>query len=147
MKKTLALLSLTALAIGIAPAAAQTNVRVGWCAKTISSAAAPFAIATKLGWFEKMGIKVQLVPLPGSTDCVKTVATKDVDYSLPSIEPLAIIRPQGVKALNYYTAYQGNIYGIMVPENSTVQKFAELKGKTIGVTSMASAGGIIARAP
>src|SRR5690349_22490214 len=90
MKKTLAFLSLAALAIGVTPAAAQTNVRVGWCAKTISSAAAPFAIATKLGWFEKMGIKVQLVPLPGSTDCVKTVATKDVDYSLPSIEPLAI---------------------------------------------------------
>ena len=146
MKKTLALLSLAALAIGVTPAAAQTNVRVGWCAKTISSAAAPFAIATKLGWFEKMGIKVQLVPLPGSTDCVKTVATKDVDYSLPSIEPLAIIRPQGVKALNYYTAYQGNIYGIVVPQDSPIKSFTDLKGKSIGVTSMASAGVIIARA-
>jgi NitT/TauT family transport system substrate-binding protein len=146
MKKTFALLSLAALAIGITPAAAQTNVRVGWCAKTISSAAAPFAIATKLGWFEKMGIKVQIVPLPGSTECVKTVATKDVDYSLPSIEPLAIIRPQGVKALNFYTAYQGNIYGIRVPQDSPIKSFADLKGKTVGVTSMASAGVIIARA-
>jgi NitT/TauT family transport system substrate-binding protein len=146
MKKTLVLLSLAAFAVSVAPAAAQTTVRVGWCAKTISSAAAPFAIATKLGWYEKMGIKVQLVPLPGSTDCVKTVATKDVDYSLPSIEPLAIIRPQGVKALNYYTAYQGNIYGIEVPVDSPIKSFADLKGKTIGVTSMASAGVIIARA-
>ena len=33
-------------------AEAQTKVRVGWCAKTVSSAAAPFAIATKLGWYE-----------------------------------------------------------------------------------------------
>jgi NitT/TauT family transport system substrate-binding protein len=146
MKKTLALLSFAALVIGLSPASAQTTVRVGWCAKTVSSAAAPFAIATKLGWFEKMGIKVQLVPLPGSTDCVKTVATKDVDYSLPSIEPLAIIRPQGVKALNFYTAYQGNIYGIRVPQDSTIKSFADLKGKTVGVTSMASAGVIIARA-
>jgi NitT/TauT family transport system substrate-binding protein len=146
MMKKLALLALAALAAATAPAAAQTTVRVGWCAKTITSAAAPYAIATKLGWYEKMGIKVQLVPLPGSTDCVKTVATKDVDYSVPSIEPLAIIRPQGVKALNFYTAYQGNIYGIMVPENSPVKTFADLKGKTIGVTSMASAGVIIARA-
>jgi NitT/TauT family transport system substrate-binding protein len=145
-RRTFALLSLAALAIGVTPAAAQTNVRVGWCAKTISSAAAPFAIATKLGWYAKMGIKVQIVPLPGSTDCVKTVATKDVDYSLPSIEPLAIIRPQGVKALNYYTAYQGNIYGIRVPQDSPIKSFADLKGKSIGVTSMASAGVIIARA-
>lgn len=131
----------------LAPIAeAQTTVRVGWCARTVSSAAAPFAIATKMGWFEKSGIKVDLLPLPGSTDCIKAVATKDVAYSLPSVEPLAIIRPQGVKAKNYYTAYQGNIYGIMVPAESTVKRFTDLKGKCIGVTSMASAGVIIARA-
>ena len=146
MKRTIALMALAAFAAGLSPAAAQTTVRVGWCAKTITSAAAPYAIATKMGWFAKGGIKVQLVPLPGSTDCVKTVATKDVDYSVPSIEPLAIIRPQGVKALNFYTAYQGNIYGIMVPENSPIKTIADLKGKRIGVTSMASAGVIIARA-
>ncbi len=127
-------------------AAAQSTVRIGWCARTVSSAASPFAVATKLGWFAQAGIKVELVPLPGSTDCVKTVATRDVQYALPSIEPLAIIRPQGVKAKNYYTAYQGNIYGIAVPDDSPVKTFADLKGKRIGVTSMASAGVIIARA-
>lgn len=146
MRKTIAFLALAAIAAGFSPASAQTTVRVGWCAKTVTSAAAPYAIATKMGWFEKAGIKVQLVPLPGSTDCVKTVATREVDYSVPSIEPLAIIRPQGVKALNFYTAYQGNIYGIVVPENSPIKTFADLKGKRIGVTSMASAGVIIARA-
>jgi NitT/TauT family transport system substrate-binding protein len=139
----LAVIALCALA---PTAEAQTTVRVGWCARTVSSAAAPFAIATKMGWFEKSGIKVELLPLPGSTDCVKAVATGDVAYSLPSIEPLAIIRPQGIKAKNYYTAYQGNIYGIMVPVDSPVKRFTDLKGKRIGVTSMASAGVIIARA-
>ena len=121
-------------------------MRVAWCARTVSSAAAPFAIATKMGWFAKDGIKVELVPMPGSTDCVKAVATKDVQYGLPSIEPLAIIRPQGVKVKNYYTAYQANIYGIAVPEDSPIKTFADLKGKKIGVTSMASAGVIVARA-
>src|SRR5215467_6351444 len=129
------------------PAAAQVQtVRVGWCAKTVSSAAAPFAIATKLGWFEKDGIKVDLVPLPGSTDCVKLVATKELQASLPSVEPLAIIRPQGVKAKFFYTAYQANIYGIAVPADSPVKSITDLKGKKIGVTSMASAGVIVARA-
>jgi NitT/TauT family transport system substrate-binding protein len=137
-------LVLGALAV---PAAAEVRtVRVGWCAKTVSSAAAPFAIAQKLGWFEKAGIKVELVPLPGSTDCVKLVATKDVQISLPSMEPLAIIRPQGVKAKFFYTAYQGNIYGIAVPADSPVKTMADLKGKRIGVTSMASAGVVVARA-
>jgi NitT/TauT family transport system substrate-binding protein len=142
---------IAALVLGSAAATAPAfadvrTIRVGWCAKTISSAAAPFAIATKLGWFEKAGIKVELVPLPGSTDCVKLVATKDVQVSLPSVEPLAIIRPQGVKAKFFYTAYQGNIYGIAVPAASPVKSIADLKGKRIGVTSMASAGVIVARA-
>jgi NitT/TauT family transport system substrate-binding protein len=127
-------------------AQAETTLRVGFCARTVSAAAAPFAIATKMGWFTQAGIRVDLVPLPGSTDCVKSVATRDIDYALPSIEPLAIIRPQGIKIKNYYTAYQGNVYGIAVPADSPVRRFEDLRGKRVGVTSMASAGVIIARA-
>src|SRR5262249_11151153 len=143
--RSLAVAALTAAAIAT-PAAAQTMVKVAWCARTVSSAAAPFAIATKLGWYAQAGIKVELAPLPGSTDCVKLVATGDLQYGLPSIEPVAIIRPQGVKIKNFYTAYQGNIYGIDVPVDSPIKRFTDLKGKRIGVTSMASAGVIIARA-
>jgi NitT/TauT family transport system substrate-binding protein len=147
MKRGVVITVLAVAALAAAPAFAEVRtVRVGWCAKTVSSAAAPFAIAQKMGWFEKAGIKVELVPLPGSTDCVKMMATKAVEVSLPSVEPLAIIRPQGVKAKFFYTAYQGNIYGIAVPADSPVKTMADLKGKRIGVTSMASAGVILARA-
>jgi len=128
------------------PAAAQTPVKVGWCAKTVSSAAAPFAIAIKMGWFKKDGLAVELIPLAGSADCTKTVATKEILFALPSVEPLAAARAQGVKAKIYYTAYQGNIYGIAVPQDSPVQKIADLKGKTIGVSSMGSAGVPVAKA-
>jgi len=145
--KRIAIACVLVLGALAAPVGAEPRtVRVGWCAKTVTSAAAPFAIAQKLGWFEKAGIKVELVPLPGSTDCVKLVATHDVQVSLPSMEPLAIIRPQGVKAKFFYTAYQGNIYGIAVPVDSPVKSMADLKGKRIGVTSMASAGVVLARA-
>ena len=145
------LIGVAALVCGLAAAvdtsvAQVATVRVGWCARTVSSAAAPYAVATKMGWFEKDGIKVDLVPLPGSTDCVKLVATKELQASLPSAEPLAIIRPQGVKAKFFYTAYQGNIYGIAVPADSPIKTVPELRGKKIGVTSMASAGVIVARA-
>src|ERR1044071_3288229 len=139
MRRTAILLAM--LALGFTDAAqAQTTVKVAWCARTVSSAAAPFAIATKLGWYAQAGLKVGLGPRPGSTDCVKLVATGDVQYGLPSIEPVAIIRPQGVKIKNFYTAYQANIYGIAVPEDSPIRTFADLKGKKIGVTSMDSAG-------
>jgi NitT/TauT family transport system substrate-binding protein len=129
-----------------APALAQTKIRVGWCAKTISSAATPFAVAAKMGWNKQDGIEVELVPLAGSGDCTKTVVTKEVLFALPSVEPPAAARPQGVKAKIFSTAYQGNIYGIAVPVDSPVHKMTDLKGKTIGVISMGSAGVQIAKA-
>jgi NitT/TauT family transport system substrate-binding protein len=132
-----------ALLLAAASAQAQTTVKVGFCAKTITSAAAPFAIATKMGWYKN--IKVQLVPIAGSTDCVKLVATGDVPYSLPSVEPLAPARVQGVKGKIFYTAYQGNIYGIAVPKESPIQSLKDLKGKKIGVASMSSGGVPVAR--
>ncbi|RDK06833.1 ABC transporter substrate-binding protein [Cupriavidus lacunae] len=146
--KRIHFLATAALSLGICAAntSAQTIVRLGWCARTISTAAAPFAVAMKMGWYARDGIKVELVPITGSTDCVKLVATREVPYSLPSSEPLAIIRQQGVKAKIFYTAYQGNIYGLAVPQGSAITRISDLKGKTIGVTSMGSGGVIIARA-
>jgi NitT/TauT family transport system substrate-binding protein len=137
---------LLAAALPARPAAGQvTRLKVGWCARTVSAAAAPYAVATRLGWFRQEGVEVELVPLAGSTACVQHVATRDVDFSLPSVEPLAIGRPQGIKAKIYYTAYQGNIYGIAVPADSPVQTLADLKGKKIGVISMASGGVMVAK--
>jgi len=153
MKTSNVITAISVAVLGLAmvggTAVAQTplkTVRVGFCAKTVSSAASPFAIATKYGWYEKAGFKVELVPLPGSTDCVKLVATKEIPYSNPSVEPLAIITKQGIKAKTFYTGYQGFVYGIAVPADSPVTGFSQLKGKRIGVTSMASAGYIVARA-
>lgn len=143
-----ALAVFVSLAVGAAaPAAAQLpKLKVGFCTRTINAAVAPFAAAIKMGWYRLEGYEVEVVPLPGSTDCVKFVVTREMDFSLPSVEPLAIGRPQGVKAKIYYTAYQGNGYGLAVAADSPIQKISELKGKTIGVVSMASAGVVIARA-
>jgi len=143
MRIVMLVITLASLAVG---ARAETELRVGWCARTISAAAAPYAIAQKMGWFSERGLKVIVTPLPGSTDCVKEVATAELLFSVPSIEPLAIIHPQGVKAKIFYTAYQSFGYGIAVPDSSAIKDFADLKGKIIGVTSMDSAGVIVARA-
>ncbi len=130
------------------PAAAQTKLlRVGWCSRTISAAATPYAVASKMGWFKADGIEVELVPMSGSSDCTKNVLTKEVPFALPSVEPLAASRAQSAPAAKiFYTAYQGNIYGIAVPMDSPVKKMTDLKGKNIGVISMGSAGVQIARA-
>ena len=140
-------LALLASLLSLPAAHAQTKLRVGICARTVSmGVGSPFAIAMKMGWFKQEGLEVEIVPLPGSTDCVKSVATGQLLITLPSVEPLAIVRPQGIKAKIFYTAYQTNAYGLAVPADSPIQKPADLKGKNIGVTNLASAGVVVARA-
>src|SRR5229473_600330 len=146
MRQSLGLGIIALATLAGASAAHAETLRVGWCARTVTAAAAPFAIANKMGWFKAAGFDVELVPLPGSTNCVKYVGTREVLYALPSVEPLASLRPQGVLAKVYYTAYQGNIYGPAVAADSPIKTLEDLKGKRIGVQSMASGGVPVARA-
>jgi NitT/TauT family transport system substrate-binding protein len=139
-------LAIVLLLATMAAAQAESVLRVGFCARTVTSAASPFAIANKMGWFANGAFKVDLVPLAGSADCDKYIGTGDLRYTLPSIEPLAALRPQGVKAKVFYTAYQGYTYGIAVPVASPIKSLKDLKGKKIGVASMASGGAVMVKA-
>jgi NitT/TauT family transport system substrate-binding protein len=118
---------------------------VGWCAQNLTSAAAPLAVAQKLGWFDAAGFRVEPYPMPGSKDCIAAVAAGTLSYALASVEPLAALGPDTDLRI-FYTAYQGNIYGLAVPEDSPIRTAADLRGKRIGVAAMASGGVVVARA-
>jgi NitT/TauT family transport system substrate-binding protein len=135
-----------AVATAALPANAQTPVRVGWCTKAVTSATSPWAIAMKLGWIEKAGLALTVIPTAGSADCMKLVATRDYLLALSGIEALATMREQGVKVKIIYTAYRNYVFGIRVPADSPVKTVADLKGKTVGVNSMGSNGVLVTRA-
>jgi NitT/TauT family transport system substrate-binding protein len=143
MKRTLVILvTCFLLAAVCSTATAQVSkLRVGFCARTISAGAAPFALATRMGWFKEDGIEVTLVPLAGSSDCVKSVATREIPFALAAVEAHAVARTMGVKIKTFYTAYQSNIYQLAVPADSSIRTIRDLKGKTIGVISMG--GGVL----
>ena len=143
--------ALVAASLGVAvllqatAAIAQTKVRVGWCTSVPTTGAVPFAVATKLGWFKQAGVDVELVNFPGSSDCVHNVATGEGLVAVPTVDPVAILGLTGVRTQVFYTAYRRNIFGLAVPADSPIKTYADLRGKKIGVTSMASAGVIVAR--
>ncbi|MDU0958662.1 MAG: ABC transporter substrate-binding protein, partial [Bradyrhizobium sp.] len=91
------------------------------------------------------GVDVELVNFPGSSDCVRNVATGEVLVAVPTVDPVAILSLTGVRTQVFYTAYRRNIFGLAVPADSPIKTYADLRGKKIGVTSMASAGVIVAR--
>ncbi|MGY3697568.1 NitT/TauT family transport system substrate-binding protein [Bradyrhizobium sp. USDA 3240] len=134
-----------ALAGSVTAASAQTKVRVGWCTSVLTLGVVPFAVAIKMGWYKELGIDLELVNLPGSSDCVRNVATGEVLVAVPTVEPVAILRLTGVKTEVFYTAFRRNIFGLAVPASSPITGYKDLKDKKIGVTSMASAGVVVAR--
>jgi len=136
---------LCAIAGSSCEAVAQTKVRVGWCTSVLTTGVIPFGVATKMGWFKDQGITVELVNFPGTSDCVRNVATREVLAAVPSVEPVATLLLQGVKTKVFYTAYRRNIFGLAVPVDSAIKDYKDLKGKKIGVTSMASTGVLVAR--
>src|SRR5919199_788300 len=129
-------------------AAQPIKLKIGWCSQIVTSAGAPFYIAKELGWAQEENLDYEIIPVAGSTACVQQTATGGVDVSLPSVEPIAIGRQpsKGIKTKIFYTAYQGNIYGIAVPDDSPIRELKDLKGKRIGVTSMTSGGAPVAKA-
>jgi len=135
------------IALGLpAAATAQETVRVGWCTSVMTSGVAPFAVASHFGWFDNLGIRVEVVNFPGSSDCVRNVATGEVLLAVPTLEPVAILSLTGVQTQVFYSAFRRNIFGVAVPDASPIMTYADLRGALIGVTSMASAGVIVARA-
>lgn len=143
---SIAMLAIVAVSAGCPSAAqAQTKVRIGWCTSVLTLGVVPFAVAIKLGWYKELGIDIELVNLAGSSDCVRNVATGEVLVAVPSAEPVAIMQLTGVRTEIFYTAFRRNIFGLAVPAGSTIKNYKDLKDKRIGVTSMSSAGVVVAR--
>jgi len=130
---------------GSASAQAPTKVRIGWCTSVLTLGVVPFAVATKLGWYKELGIDIELVNFAGSSDCVRNVATGEVLVAVPTVEPVAILHLTGVRSQVFYTAFRRNIFGLAVPADSPIKSYKDLKDKRIGVTSMSSAGVVVAR--
>jgi len=139
----------TVIAVGFsagAQAEGTTKVKVALCFKTMNVVASAYVIAAKMGWFKERGIDVEYEFFGGSTECVQHLATGEVDFSNSTADALAVLRGHDVSGKVFYTVTQVNIFGLAVTEDSPIKSVADLKGKTVGVSSLGSTGVLTARA-
>jgi NitT/TauT family transport system substrate-binding protein len=146
LQRTVILAGLMTALAGPGPGhAAERTIRVGWCTPSYNAVVAPWAVAKKMGWDKAEGINVELVPVATGIDCVKFVATGEFPFAIPSIEPLAGLVAQGLKAKTFYNMFNGSGWQVAVPEDSPIKTIADLKGKKVGVISLAAVGATIAK--
>lgn len=134
------LLGMTLLAVSAA-SLAQDTITVALARNTITAAEETFTIAVpkQLGYFDEEGIRVSIITTNGSTAALQAVASGSADIAYTSSANIAVAIEKGmpIKAFAGITVQWP--YFIGVPVGSDIKSIADLKGKRIGVISMASA--------
>lgn len=109
---------------------------------TWSAGYAPFAVAQELGYFEEEGVKVKFVLTEGGSAAATQVAQGGADVGTISTEPIMVgeATGKGLELVSFYNLYRKSIFSVRAPESAGIDSIADLKGKRVGVPSLAAVG-------
>lgn len=125
----------------ITNASPPSKVTIALARSVITPAEETFTIAVprQLGYFEAEGLKVTVVKTSGSTAALQAVANGNADIAYASSVNIAMAIENGLPVKAFAGLTVKWPYYIAVPEGSSIKTLADLRGKRIGVISMASA--------
>ena len=93
-----------------------------------------------LGYFKQEGLEVEVNPMPGAAAAMQLVVGGRADFAIGNPSGAMIAIQKGADVRFFYTSIRGDIFGVALPAESGMKSLADLKGKTIGVSSFASGG-------
>jgi NitT/TauT family transport system substrate-binding protein len=96
------------------------------------------SVPQALGYWKEEGLDVMVTSVEGSAAGMQQLAAGNLQIVSLGPEEIVIGREKGVKIKGFYVQARETIYRLVVPADSPLQKVADLKGKTIGVPSLAS---------
>jgi NitT/TauT family transport system substrate-binding protein len=102
-------------------------------------------IADRVGFAKEEGLQVEVRFSSGGPQAAQITASGGADVGQFTQEPAIAGYDKGIRGKIFYTQFTRLIYHIAVPADSPIQSIADLKGKKIGVSNMASASLVVAR--
>lgn len=123
---------------------AKTKVNYAYTDPSFAVSSASYtSLPVQLGYFDEEGIEVSILPTQGAGQGVQAVAGKQALITVSGVTAFypAMVREPSLRMIGFYS----DIYEIAVPKDSDVKTIVDLKGKTVGVQSMASASYFHAR--
>ena len=139
--------SVRKLVIGIAAgivmasgAAAQDlqKLKLGFGTKIVSPMVANILIPEYLGYYKQEGLTLEFFPLGPNTVVMEQIASKRIDFAtgVPTVQLPLVAKGETLPTMNFYEFTYPFKYGLATNPNSKIQSFADLKGKTVGVSSL-----------
>src|SRR5260221_4309085 len=96
-------------------------------------------VAKKLGYFDALGVDVDLQPGPvGGANVVSLLPAGQADISFPSPGVLAASIDAGIPVIIGFEMSGGQVFDFAVPADSTISSVKDLAGKTIALGSLRS---------
>jgi NitT/TauT family transport system substrate-binding protein len=106
------------------------------------------SIPIGLGYYSEEGLDVTFSVAAGSLATIQQLAAGHGDVGIPSPEAVLIARQpdKNIRLVHFYNYNRHNIYTVVVSEASPIRAWADLRGKTLGVSNIASIGTALAKA-
>lgn len=92
-------------------------------------------VAGTLGFFEQENIEAKLAPSSEEIPSTAFLENGDADIAMADIDELVISASQGGTLKAVFSPQHANTAGTVVPEDSDIQDFEQLAGKTVGLAS------------
>lgn len=122
--------------ISSAQSANETFTLAGW-SKPISEITQVIA-EPELKHFEEQGIALKYLPGAGGGDALKNLLSGQADIAFTDPGSFFSALNQGANLVAVYDIYPQNVFNVVTLADSPIQTAADLKGKKIGVYSLAS---------
>ena len=99
------------------------------------AATGPFAAAVEAGYYEDEGMQIELLPAPDAAAPVKFAARGTVDFALSYVPETVLAQETGIPVIAVGTTLRVLQSATAYWPDSGISEPADLKGRTIGVTS------------
>lgn len=127
-------------AMSLAPAVrAQSSGKItvaGW-SKPISEITNLLVEADK-GFFKAQGVELAYLPGAGGGDAIRNILSGQADVAFTDPGSLFMALDKGEKLRAIYDIYPQNVFNVVSLKSANIRRPADLKGKRIGVYSLAS---------
>ncbi len=126
------------IAAAAAPSAfAQTRVVFG-TSGALSDNSLPVAVAIEKGFYEKAGVKAEVVNFKGGAPAIQALVGGAIHFCICAPEHVIRLRNRGVDGIVALPLNERTPYVLVAQGGSAVKSIADLKGKKIGITTAGS---------